>query len=184
MDEDTEILYRALDSAYEAGRAGNEVGRFTVEKHNYINVFYAIPDMDPTLFLTDDYGDVYYAGTEEMDASRWDVDTVLICRLVGELSEVKGRFDTQNRADLVSAVHEAWFAGEDLGSEVFLLETAVACYPVKMGCAAYPNLYYAIELRVTASGSVYLTDKYGKRVVLPDVALVEELCEVVGYELH
>ena len=53
-----------------------------------------------------------------------------------------------------------------------------------MGCAAYPNLYYAIELRVTASGSVYLTDKYGKRVVLPDVAIVEELCEVVGYELH
>lgn len=179
LDEETDILYRALDSAYEASGAGNEVGRFANEAYDYEAVFYEIPDMDPNVFLTDDYGDVYFAGAELPDASRWEIDTVLVCRVVGELSEVKGRFAVDSHAALVEAVRAAWFEGDDLGPDVLLLERVTAHYPVKLGRVAYPNLYYAIELRVTESGNVYLTDKYGKRAVLLDAALSEQLREVI-----
>lgn len=172
LDEETGICYREQEASLEASRAGEEIGRIEGSEQ----ILYAIPDLDPSLFLTDDLGAVYYAGEAPVDPAHWQIDRVLVCRVVGEMDEVKRRFEGEAQAATVAALCAAWFEGEDLGADVFLLEKVAAHYPVKLGSAAYPNLYCAIELRLTEGGGAYLTDKYGKRTVLLDAALAELLC--------
>ncbi|MBR6728175.1 MAG: hypothetical protein IKM08_08270 [Clostridia bacterium] len=176
LDEDTDILYTALDDCYEASYAGEEIGRFTDEAHGVEQILYAIPDLDAALFLTDKNCDVYYAGSAPLDAALWEIDTLLVCVEVGVMNEVQNRFDAVNDPEVVGAVQDLWFSGEDLGN-VFLLETVSERCAIKMGSAAYPNLYYAIELRMTEEGGVYLCDKAGRRTVALDAALAALLCE-------
>ena len=165
VDGESGISYEEQDACFEASRAGDEVG--VLEDGS---VLYAIPDLDPGLFLTDAYGAVYYANGELTLAALGTVDTVLVCRVVGEMDEVVRRLYAEENADHVAAICAAWENGEDLGSDVFLLEAVTAHYPVKLGSSAHPNLYYAIELRF-AESRAYLTDKYGKHTVKLDDAL-------------
>ena len=90
------------------------------------------------------------------------------------MDEVKQRFDATANAQTVAAVRALWLEGQDLGN-VFLLEDVTSRYAVKMGSAAYPNLYGALELRFTESGA-YLCDKGGHRTVLVDAELAALLC--------
>ena len=174
VDKTTGIRYREAEACFEAASAGKTVGQ-CLGSLQVLYTFYEIPDLDGAVYLTDDYGTVYYADGADMDASLWTVDTVLVCRTVGEMDEVKKNFGDKDAAT-VAAIRDAWFLGEDLGADVFLLEDAVSFYPVKMGSADYPNLYYAIELRFTADGTAYLTDKYGKQTVKLDGALAARMC--------
>ena len=159
VDGESGIAYREQDVCFEASRAGDEVGVLADG-----DVLYAIPDLDQGLFLTDAYGTVYYANGELTLSALGTVDTVLVCRVVGEMDEVVRRLYARDDAAHVAAICAAWENGEDLGSDVFLLEEVTAYYPVKLGSSTCPNLYYAIELRFAESGA-YLTDKYGKHTV-------------------
>ena len=174
IDKTTGVCYRETDACFEASGAGAEFGQL-LGAYGTLQICYEIPDQSASLYLTDEYGTVYYAGADEPDAALWQIDTVLVCRTIGDMDEVKNHLGSESAA-IVAAVRNAWFQGEDLGSDVFLLEEIAAHYPVKMGSADHPSLYYAIELRLTADGDAYLTDKYGKQTVKIDAALAALMC--------
>jgi hypothetical protein len=175
VDEETEAVYTMQDGFFEAGRSGEEIGRYEDEENGYSQVFYAIPNLDPNEFLTDDNGDVYCADGALPAFADWSVDVLLVCREIGLMDEVKQRFDATSGAETVAAVRELWLTGEDLGN-IFLLESVTSRYAVKMGSAAYPNLYGALELRFTEN-QAYLCDKGCRRTVAVDAALAERLCK-------
>lgn len=174
VDGETDVSYTPLPDEYEASYAGEQLGRYEDEENGYTLLLYAVPDMDSTQFITDENGGVYCAGVFT-EAAAWEMNAVLVCDEIGAMDRVVRRFDAPDGAETVAAVRDLWFEGEDLGN-VFLLESVSRRYAVKLGSAVYPNIYYALEIRMTEEGGTYLCDKAGRRTVALDAALAAVLC--------
>jgi len=164
-NEETGVHYVALDFPYEAVGRGEAVGVYDHPKLDYSHVFYAIPDEDPTLFLTDDSMTVWYAGEVAIDAAEWELSAVIVCR--EDVVSVELFALTVGEEDAaIDEVQALWFSGE----EAELPEgSAAVSRTVKLATDAYPGIYYSFYFYWYESGEGYFfAPVSGRCVAVPD----------------
>lgn len=164
-DAKTGVHYVALPSQYEAGRAGDAVGAYTDRKFDVTTTFYAIPDLDSSLYLTDDNAYVYTAADPLPDAKTWQISAVLVC----DSDAVSVESFRLTDAASITAVRALWFEGEAV--ELPLVK-ASASRRLKLASVEHPNLYYCFNFYAYEDGTGYFYDAEAGRAVACSAELV------------
>lgn len=157
--------YVALPSQYEAGRAGEAVGVYTNKQYNVTTTFYTIPDLDSSLYLTDDSGYVYTAADPLPDVKNWNVSAVLVC----DSDAISVESFRLTDAASIGEIRSLWLEGE--ACELPLVK-ASATRRLKLASADHPNLYYCFNFYAYESGEGYFYDAEAGRAVACSAELV------------
>ena len=169
--EESGVHYVALDFPYEAVGRGEAVGAYTHPKLDYTRVFYAVPDQDVALFLTDDDMTVWYAGETVIDAADWTVASVGVCQeeavSVRLFSLVAGEDD-----EAVAAVQTLWFSG---ASTVLPEGAATLCRTLKLTTDAYPGICYSFYFYWYEGDGGYFFEPVSGRTVAVPYQLAEKI---------
>ena len=167
-DSKTDVHYVALPYCYEAAGAGVAVGEYTDRDHDYTTVFYEIPGLSTSLYLTDDSGAVYCAADALPDAKLWTLSAILICH-EDAISVEERRLEEE---ETLAMLQTLWFEGEDAE-----LPITRADYKrrLKMSSAAQPNLYYCISFFAYEDGTAYLHDAESDRTVACTAQVIEAI---------
>ena len=161
VDIDSDRCYVMLDMAYESKAYSNEYGVYENEAYQSTKSFFEIPKMDPTLYLTDAYGNVYYAGDVPIDASEWELSMILFCQ-EEMISIEEFRFAASDAAQTVQRLRDLWFEGERAEMP---LAAAKNVYAVKLMTADLANVCYGLQFLAYEDGNAYLCDKQRDRAV-------------------
>ena len=167
-DTETDLHYLALPSSFEAAGGGSEVGTYEDETYGRTVTFRVIPDADPTKFLTDADGFVYYAGETAPDASLWQIKSIMVCE-EDAISVEKSRLIDPT---LIAEIRALWFAGDE---GELPLEDVVQSRRLKLTSADFPGIYYCFNLYVYEGGSAYFYDAEARRAVAVDAALAAQI---------
>ena len=165
-DKRSDLYYAELDDAFEPAKTGDVFGEYENKETGAKRIFSVIPDLDPTLFLTDDYLNVYYAGETTIDAAKWQITAVLVCN-EDVISVEEFRFTAAADAAAVADIRALWF--ETASDAVLPFSSAVYKRRIKMSCDAYPNLLYCFSFLEYENGEAYFYDASTRRAVaVPD----------------
>lgn len=165
-DQKSDLYYVELDAAFEPAKTGDAFGEYENKKTGTKRTFSVIPDLDPALFLTDEYLNVYYAGETPLDAAKWEPSAILVCN-EDVISVEEFRFTTEKDAATVAIIRSLWFEGA--GDAVLPFSDAAYKRRLKISCDAYPNLFYCFSFLVYDSGEAYFYDASSRRTVaVPD----------------
>lgn len=165
-DQRSDLYYVELDAAFEPAKTGEAFGEYENEKTGATRTFSVIPDLDPALFLTDEYLNVYYAGDVPLDAAKWELSMILVCD-EDVISVEDFRFTAEKDAATVGTIRSLWFEGE--GDALLPFGEATYTRRIKMSCDAYPNLFYCFSFFAYDSGEAYFYDVSSRRTVaVPD----------------
>ena len=167
-DTQTDLHYLALPSAFEATKGGSEVGTYEDETYGRVVTFRVIPDADPTLFLTDADGFVYYAGDTVPDASLWQIKFIAVCE-EDAISVEKSRLTDPT---LIAQIRACWFEG---GAGELPMEDVTNSRRLKLSSAEFPGIYYCFNFYVYESGVGYFYDAETRRAVALDAALTAQI---------
>jgi len=179
-DKRSDLYYAELDAAFEPAKTGEAFGEYKNEETGATRTFSLIPDLDPALFLTDEYLNVYYAGETPLDAAKWELSAILVCN-EDVISVEEFRFTMEEDAATVAAIRRLWFEGT--GDAVLPFSDAAYKRRLKISCDAYPNLLYCFSFLAYDSGEAYFYDANSRRTVaVPDtlVALLRPAKAVEG----
>lgn len=171
-DTKSKLYYAELDAAFEPVSAGEIWGEYENEKTGKTRTFRTIPDLEPTLFLADEYLNVYYAGDTPLDAAKWEISLILICE-EDAISVEDFRFTAKENAETVSTIRSLWFEGA--GDATLPFGDAAYKRRVKLSCDAYPNLLYSFSFLAYDSGDSYFYDASSRRTVAVPQALASLL---------
>lgn len=165
-DKKSDLYYVELDAAFEPAQTGEAFGAYENKKTGATRTFSVIPDLDPALFLTDEYLNVYYAGEAPLNAAEWELSVILVCE-EDVISVEDFRFTAQKDAATVAEIRSLWFEGA--GDAALPFSDAVYKRRIKMSCDAYPNLLYCFSFLAYDSGESYFYDASSRRTVaVPD----------------
>ena len=170
-DSKTDIFYKELDPCYEPAAAGETVGEYLGEEKEVLRTFRQIPGLEPSLFLTDDYLHVYYAGKDQIDAAAWTVEHVLICE-EDAISVELFRYTAGKADTAIAALRAAWFVAES--NERLPIGAPQISYRVKLTTAAYPNLLYSFSFFAYESGEAYFYDAFSRHTVAVPESLLSD----------
>lgn len=169
-DTKSGLYYVELDAAFEPASAGEAWGEYKNKKTEKTRTFRTIPELEPTLFLTDEYLNVYYAGDTPPDAAKWEVSAILVCE-EDVISVEDFRFTTEGDTETVNAIRSLWFEG--VGDGVLPFKDADYKRRIKLSCEAYPNLLYSFSFLAYDTGEAYFYDASSRRTVaVPDTLAV------------
>ena len=164
-DEKSDLHYIELDAAFEPASAGEVWAEYKNEETGKTRTFRAIPELEPTRFLTDEYLNVFYAGDTPPDAASWELSMILVCK-EDAIGVEDFRF-TAEQAETVNAIRTLWFEGA--GDDVLPFQSADYKRRIKLSCDAYPNLLYSFSFLAYDSGEAYFYDASSRRTVaVPD----------------
>lgn len=178
-DKRSDLYYVELDAAFEPAKTGEAFGEYENEKTGAKRTFSEIPDLDPALFLTDEYLNVYYAGETPVDASKWELSAILVCD-EDVISVEMFRFTAEKDAATVAEIRSLWFEGT--GDAMLPFSDASYKRRIKMSCDAYPNLFYCFSFLAYDSGEAYFYDATSRRTVAVPDALVALLRPAAAQE--
>lgn len=165
-DTKSDLYYAELDAAFEPAKTGEAWGEYRNKETDVTRSFYEIPELEPTLFLTDKYLNVYYAGDEEIDAATWTLSAILVCD-EDVVSIVDFRFTAEEQGQTVSEIQRLWFEGA--GDAMLPFGSAAYKRRIKLTCKQYPNLLYCFSFLAYDSGEAYFYDASSRRTVaVPD----------------
>ncbi|MBQ3482559.1 MAG: hypothetical protein IJA78_00080 [Clostridia bacterium] len=167
-DTKTEVHYRLLEPAYVPAAVGEEIGFYQDREHDFTCTFYKIPELDPSVYLTDDQRNVYVAGDALPDASGWEIAAILVCDY-DEVSVERFRLTAAADAATVAKIRTLWFEGD--GSTFAPITGLVSTRRLQLMCDDYPNLFYCFTLSVYEGGDAYFSDTYTGRTVAVPAAL-------------
>ena len=161
-DKKSGIYYAELDAAFEPAKTGEAFGEYKNGETGKTRTFSEIPELDPAVFLTDEYLNVYYAGEGALDASGWELSAILVCD-EDVISVELFRFTAEKDATTLSAIRSLWFEGT--GDAVLPFRDAVYKRRLKMSSTAYPNLFYCFSFLEYDNGEAYFYDAATRRTV-------------------
>ena len=170
-DTETNIYYLALDPQFEAMSAGEVLGEYEDKTTDTVYSFRVIPELDPTLFLTDNDQNVYYAGEGAFRAADWQLHLVLICE-EDAIAVERLRLSAPEAAQSIADLRTLWFEGD---TESLPTAETTENYTLKMMTPAFPNLMYSISLYCYADGAVYLYDAFSHRARAVPATLAAKL---------
>ena len=165
-DQKSGIYYAEMDACFEPARAGDVWGEYKNDKGDVTRTFRSIPDLDPALFLTDEYLNVYYAGDVAIDASVVSVENF--------------RFSAGSDDATVAAIRALWF--ESAGDAALPLGKADYARRIKLTTTAYPNLFYCFSFLAYDSGEAYFYDANSRRTVVVPEELAAQMRPVTAEE--
>ncbi|MBQ8357394.1 MAG: hypothetical protein IJX39_06245 [Clostridia bacterium] len=178
-DQKSGIYYAEMDACFEPARAGDVWGEYKNDKGDVTRTFRSIPDLDPALFLTDEYLNVYYAGDVAIDASAWQIAAVLVCE-EDVVSVENFRFSAGSDDATVAAIRALWF--ESAGDAALPLGKADYARRIKLTTTAYPNLFYCFSFLAYDSGEAYFYDANSRRTVVVPEELAAQMRPVTAEE--
>lgn len=172
-DTKSGIAYAVLDPAYQPAARGEAFAEYVNEERNITRAFYEIPGLDRALFMTDEYLNVYFAGSILPDASLWQLEAVLVC-VEEAISVERCRLAAGTDDAQIAALCALWF-GEGEATRLPIGAPAHT-FAVKFSGKEYPALYYNLTLQIYANGEVYLDEPFSGRTVLLPIELAKALC--------
>lgn len=178
-DKKSDLYYVELDATFEPLKAGEPFAEYKNKETGVTRTFHEIPDLEPTLFLTDEYWNVYYAGKEPVDASKWELSAILVCD-EDVISVEAFRFTAEKDAATVATIRSLWFEGA--GDAVLPFSAATCKRRIKLSCEAYPNLLYCFTFLAYDSGEAYFYDVSSRRTVAVPDTLAALLLPAVAEE--
>lgn len=173
IDLKTDLTYTMLDISFEPAAEGETVGTYTDKKRDITVTFHEIPSLEPTLFLTDEDRNVYYAGETALDPAAWRVEAVLVCEGDGTAIVERSRFTAAADALTVEKIRDLWFRGEE--ANFLSLTAADKMYSIKLVSKDYPNLYYCFSFLCFDEGESYFYHAVSHRSVVVPAELAELL---------
>ena len=172
-DTKSGIAYMVLDPTYQPASRGEAFAEYVNEERNITRAFYEIPGLDRALFMTDEYLNVYFAGSIAPNAALWQIEAVLVCEEEA-ISVERCRLAAGTDDAQIAALRALWFA-EDEGARLPIGAPAHT-FAVKFAGKDYPSLYYNLTLQIYANGEVYLDEPFSGRTVQLSAELAKALC--------
>lgn len=132
--------YRALPATYISQVQGEAYATLVVG--NVEETLYRIPTLDPTLWLTTAYGDVYCAETLSYPApEKLTLTGMTLAKVSKPRDSLVTLDETQN--DLICRIRDAYFTGETLEYPTYLSSTAG--YILNFSSAEMPGILYSLR---------------------------------------
>lgn len=161
-DKQNHVSYSDVSGTYLAKAVSSEVYA-TFRLNGVKKNFYTIEGLDPLEWLSSEYGELFYSGTEVLPGlGGFGAESILICTN----SDIPmSLYDIQDKA-LVERIVLAFESGENVDISNYL---HADYYSVRFSSSRYPSLYYALKMVVTDDG-VFLYSRYdGIAVAMGDL---------------
>ena len=166
----TGVHYTALDFCYQPAKTGEEVGAYIRDEVEFTRTYYAIPEQDTALFLADDEGSVWYAGSAPLNPLEMTAEQILVCENEA-VSMALFSFTAKEEGATVKALVDLWFEGAAVQKPD---GTITLLRGVRLVFAELKNIHYCVNFCVI-EGNGYLYDVGSGRAVAVPADLVAKL---------
>lgn len=156
-DAKTGVSYRDAPSSFEPAVVGGKYAK--IKLGGEAIVFYEIKGMNPRLWLTEEYGTVFYSSDISLPTlTEMEPVNILVCieqALTAVVAEIS---DAQD----IAAVISDWESGV---STEYPATPPAASYRLKFESDKYPGIYFSITYLEYSDGGRYLYSRFEERFV-------------------
>lgn len=174
IDKDSGVAWKHASTCYEAITLGKKVGKLNVTEKYTLNL-HEIEDMDPSLWLATEEGNVLYTHQATLPTlAEMKPTSMLIC-VENETSRVLGNLQDAQKID---AIISAYTQNESL---VYPAISMARTYRVRFVSPDYPGIYYTLTYVEYAEDYVHDEVNYGKYFLY---SAFDKVFVPVGDEIH
>ena len=159
-DSKTGVCYTVLSPAFEPSKGGDAVGVYQADGDLEVTLR-TIPQLEESLWLTDDNKNVYCACETLPDPAAWTLTAVLFCE-EDAVSIERCRLSAESDDAALALLRALYFEGEDASLP---LTAATLARRVKLVSAEVPNVYYCFDYYRYEDGRAFFFERFSGRTV-------------------